>query len=54
MNLIVSEESAPTMIGPARGEMYLEMRTPTGKRRIRMEFQLVAASWMIAFTDEVE
>ena len=47
-----SEETSPWIVGHDEREMYLTMKEPLGKRRIRMAFQEVAGEWRIIFAEE--
>ena len=52
VKLGLSEETSPWIVGHDEREMYLTMKEPLGKRRIRMAFQEVAGEWRIIFAEE--
>ncbi len=52
VKLGLSEETPPQIVGPDEREMYLTMKEPLGKRRIRMAFREVAGEWRIIFAEE--
>lgn len=52
VTLGVTELSPPVMLGPDMAEMFLEMKEPLGKRRIRMGFRFVDGDWLIDFAQE--
>jgi hypothetical protein len=54
VKLGVSEESAPALMESGEWEMYLRMDTPTGTKRIRMNFAPNGDGWWITFSDEVD
>jgi hypothetical protein len=54
VELGVTEESPPVMLGDDAAEMYLELKNPLGVRRIRMAFELIDAEWMITFAEETD
>ncbi len=54
VKLGLSEETPPWIVGHNEREMYLTMKEPLGKRRIRMAFREVAGEWRIIFAEEVK
>jgi hypothetical protein len=52
VKLGLSEETSPWIVGHDEREMYLTMKEPLGKRRIRMAFREVAGEWRIIFAEE--
>ena len=54
VQLGVTEESPPSIVGEDEREMYLTMKEPLGTRRIRMAFREVGGEWKITFSEEVE
>ena len=54
VKLGLSEETAPWVVSDDEREMYLTMKEPLGKRRIRMTFREVAGEWRIIFAEEAK
>ncbi len=54
VKLGLSEETAPWVVSHDEREMYLTMKEPLGKRRIRMTFREVAEEWRIIFAEEAK
>ena len=54
VKLGLSEETAPWVVSEDEREMYLTMKEPLGKRRIRMTFREVAGEWRITFAEEAK
>ena len=54
VQLVVTEESPPSMVDEDEWEMYLTMKEPLGTRRIRMAFREVDGEWKITFSEEVK
>ena len=52
IKLGVSEETPPSIVSNDEREMYLTMKEPLGKRRIRMAFREVKGEWKIIFVEE--
>ena len=54
VKLGLSEETAPWVVSDDERQMYLTMKEPLGKRRIRMTFREVAGEWRIIFAEEAK
>ena len=54
VKLALAEESAPVRMESGEWEMYLEMATPIGSKRIRMTFAQNSDGWLITYSDEAD
>jgi hypothetical protein len=53
VTLGVSEKSAPVLVEPNEAEVFLNMKTPTGTRTVRMRLVRRGDDWVVTYSEEV-